>query len=668
MLSRSLCLFLFIAITSFVKAQVCTNLGQNPETAFPVCGSSVFSQSTVALCGNKRVPAPCNQAGITFQDVNPYWYKFTCFTAGTLSFLITPNNLNDDYDWQLFDVTNKNPADVYTNPSLFLACNWSGEVGLTGASSAGTSLIECGGGGIKRFSAMPSLQAGHSYLLLVSHFTNSQSGYTLSFGGGTASITDTTKATLVNSSAACNGSDVRVKISKKMKCSSLAADGSDFSLSSGLAKITAAVGIGCSNGFDIDSLVLTLDKALPPGTYSVSTKKGSDGNTLLDLCNAEMPTNENISFTIRPSQPAALDKIASVSCKAQQLELTFNNTVLCNSIAADGSDFIVTGSPAITITGATTSCTNNKTKTVIVKLSSPVYTTGNYTIAIKKGSDGNTIINECNLETITGDNLSFSTKDTVSARFNYTIKNTCKSDSVFLSHTGTNQVTSWSWTMNNSTPSNLQNPVFVYTSSGSQTARLVVSNGVCTDSAVATFTLPEKVKANFIAPVSLCPEDMAVFKDTSAGNATAWLWDFGNGNTSVAKDPPAQVYPPTTSDRSYNVRLIVKNNINCADTITKQLNVLYNCFIGVPSAFTPNDDRLNDFLYPINAYKARDLYFRVYNRFGQMIFSSRDFTKKWDGTFNGIKQQTGVYVWMLDYINIDTNKPYSSKGTTLLIR
>src|SRR2546421_564261 len=102
----SLLLLIKVAIA---QPTACTTLGQNPGTAFPVCGTSVFSQSTVPACGGRPVPYPCNDNLAT--DINPYWYKFTCFKAGTLGFVITPNNLNEDYDWQVFDITNHNPGD-----------------------------------------------------------------------------------------------------------------------------------------------------------------------------------------------------------------------------------------------------------------------------------------------------------------------------------------------------------------------------------------------------------------------------------------------------------------------------------------------------------------------------------------------------------------------------
>ncbi|MEO7210545.1 MAG: PKD domain-containing protein, partial [Chitinophagaceae bacterium] len=105
-------LFIFFSIltTGICMAQACTNLGQNPTSAFPVCGTSVFTQNTVPLCPGQAVPGPCNGVGgVTLTDINPYWYKFTCFSSGSLGFVITPNDLNDDYDWQLFDVTGHNP-------------------------------------------------------------------------------------------------------------------------------------------------------------------------------------------------------------------------------------------------------------------------------------------------------------------------------------------------------------------------------------------------------------------------------------------------------------------------------------------------------------------------------------------------------------------------------
>src|SRR5690242_19715455 len=119
-------LFVFSLPATALLAQACTALGQNPGTAFPVCGISVFSQSVVPVCGIHSIPVACHDSA-SYMDKNPFWYKFTCFTSGTLGFVITPNDLGDDYDWQLFDITGHNPEGVYTNLALFVGANWSGE-------------------------------------------------------------------------------------------------------------------------------------------------------------------------------------------------------------------------------------------------------------------------------------------------------------------------------------------------------------------------------------------------------------------------------------------------------------------------------------------------------------------------------------------------------------
>ena len=375
-------LLFFLSRNSFSQT-VCNGLGQNPQTAFPVCGTDTFKMASVPICGDRLVPGPCTASQVT--DKNPYWYKFTCFSAGTLGFLIKPNTFSDDYDWQLFDVTNRNPADIYTDSSLFVSCNWSGEPGNTGASAAGTLPSVCGSTGtgpaLPLFSKMPSLLLGHNYLLLISHFSDSQSGYSLSFGGGSANITDPVIPNLLKARAACDGSSVSVKLNKKMKCSSLAANGSDFSISPAIAPIISAVGIGCSTGFDMDSVVLTLGGIVPPGNYSIRIETGTDGNNLLDNCDRGFPIGQSLPVTVYPLTPTPMDSISKIGCAPVVLELVFKDPMFCNSVAADGSDFVITGTQPISIVGATGVCSaNGLSQLVRVSLSAPIQRAGNFQI------------------------------------------------------------------------------------------------------------------------------------------------------------------------------------------------------------------------------------------------------------------------------------------------
>ncbi|HMU72503.1 MAG TPA: hypothetical protein PKD93_07175, partial [Ferruginibacter sp.] len=109
----------------------CTIPGTTPGTAIPVCGTSVFSQSQVVDCdGPDLNPTACG--GDPFPSTRSFWYKFRCFSSGTLGFLITPNNAADDYDWILFDVTGHNPNDVFTDKTLVQTLNGAFVSGVTG--------------------------------------------------------------------------------------------------------------------------------------------------------------------------------------------------------------------------------------------------------------------------------------------------------------------------------------------------------------------------------------------------------------------------------------------------------------------------------------------------------------------------------------------------------
>lgn len=584
-----------------------------------------------------------------------------------MAFIINPNT-PEDYDWQLFDITGRNPNDVYSDPSLIVAYNWSAEFQPTGTGTGGTKLRECDGPGVNTFSSMPVLIQGHDYILLISHFSDTPNGYKLSFGGGTASITDPKEPHLQSSRAICDGTQAVIKLNKRMKCINLSSDGSEFTLSSPVSTIIGAVGYGCSAGFDMDSVILTLNNPLPPGTYTISIKNGTDGNTLKDNCDRLIPEGESVSVTVYPVVPTPMDSLIKVGCAPDELQLVFRKNMRCNSIAADGSDFrvnMIAGTAPVTVIGATGVCSADGLSPVIkIKLAAPIQTKGIYEVELI--SD---IIDECGQLTPVGQKLRFTTKDTVNADFTYNIRFGCIRDTVDYFHDGRNEVNLWKWNFDGIRTSGLQSPSILYAVFGSKTAQLIVSNGVCRDtSAIQTILLDNFLNADFEVTAVVCPGDLASYKDHSVGKILEWNWDFGNGNTSLLQQPPQQVYPYTTVIRDVPVQLIVTNDIGCSDTATKKIKVVGNCYIAVPNAFTPNGDGLNDYLYPLNAYKAKDLIFKVYNRFGQLLFQTTDWTNKWDGTFKGQGADAATYVWILQYTHIDTGKRVEQKGTTILIR
>jgi len=665
----------FLFFETISRAQVCSILGQTPSTAFPVCGTTTFQQNNVPLCRTNDLFVPgCSGTGADYANKNPFFYKFTCYTSGSLGFLITPQAANEDYDWQLYDITGHNPDDIFTNHSLVVTGNWSGSYGPTGASSSGANFIQCASDPVTQntptFAAMPNLIAGHQYLLMISHFTDTQSGYDLSFGGGTADITDPSKPHMLNAKTDCAGTTITLKLNKKISCNSITANGSEFSVLPAATTVVSAAATTCSVGFDFDEVNISLSSALPNGNYQLVINKGGDGNTLLDICGNSIPVGEQVSFQYNAPQPIFADSIGRPGCAPDSVRIYFPKKINCNSIAADGSDFSVSGPTPVTMIAAGGNCVNGKTDYVIVKFVTPVYTKGTYQLTLKAGSDGTILIDECGQQTPI-QSLSFSTADTVSAEFTYTSKLGCRSDTLNFLHDGAHNVNEWNWAFNSSGTANTQNATVIFSaSSGANIIRLNVSNGVCNDSASTTVNLKNEVKAGFEMPTVICPEDLLSFINTSTGQVDSWLWKFDVAGLSALKDPPP-IPLPANNNREiyYSVKLIATNNLlNCSDSIKKTVRVFNNCYIAVPTAFTPNGDGLNDFLRPNNAIKADNLEFKVYNRWGQLVFASHNWQERWDGKINGVPQGTGVYVWFLSYTHHDSGQKIFQKGTTTLIR
>lgn len=89
--------------------------------------------------------------------------------------------------------------------------------------------------------------------------------------------------------------------------------------------------------------------------------------------------------------------------------------------------------------------------------------------------------------------------------------------------------------------------------------------------------------------------------------------------------------------------------------------------IFVPSGFTPNADGKNDVLKPILAGMKKLDYFRIYNRWGQLLYSTSEIGQGWDGNFGGVKQASGTYVYVAQAVNYK-DQVVERKGTIVLIR
>lgn len=120
-----------------------------------------------------------------------------------------------------------------------------------------------------------------------------------------------------------------------------------------------------------------------------------------------------------------------------------------------------------------------------------------------------------------------------------------------------------------------------------------------------------------------------------------------------------------SSEQMYTIA--IKKTNGCLTVDTQMVKTIKNIEIFVPNAFTPNNDRKNDVLRPLPRGIKTLSYFRVYNRWGRLLFESKNPMAGWDGTIHGVKQPSQTVVWVIEGVGLD-GKIYREKGFSILVR
>jgi len=146
----------------------------------------------------------------------------------------------------------------------------------------------------------------------------------------------------------------------------------------------------------------------------------------------------------------------------------------------------------------------------------------------------------------------------------------------------------------------------------------------------------------------------------SGGKYYSWSPSTGLSDASIA-NPVATL----ASDIIYTVT--VSSDAGCATTDKIKIKAYKGPEFYVPNAFTPNGDGKNDILRFTAAGMPEIFYFKVFNRYGQVVYSSKNINEGWDGTVNGKPQSTDTYVWMIEGKDY-TGKLIKRTGTVTLLR
>jgi gliding motility-associated-like protein len=224
-------------------------------------------------------------------------------------------------------------------------------------------------------------------------------------------------------------------------------------------------------------------------------------------------------------------------------------------------------------------------------------------------------------------------------------------------------VVNYLWDFGNGITSTLRNPpVQVYPTAGDYVMSLSVSTEQCPFplSIQKRFVKVDKPVPGITNPVAYAVANLPLTLNArSIGDQVLWT-------PATSLDNPA-IYKPVflgNAEQVYTIEL--KTNSGCITTDTQVVKINKSIVIYVPNAFTPNKDGLNDLLKPFMIGIKELVYFRIFNRWGQLVYETKDPAKGWDGKHKSIPVQTHTLVWMLQGIGAD-NKTYNAKGTTVLL-
>lgn len=225
--------------------------------------------------------------------------------------------------------------------------------------------------------------------------------------------------------------------------------------------------------------------------------------------------------------------------------------------------------------------------------------------------------------------------------------------------------TDWIWEFGDSGTSTAFEPTHTYTATGTYNVRLIaIDTSTCNKRdtsayfAITVFPIPT---ANFTwTPNPPVENTITQFTNLSIG-ANRYLWDFGDGENSTAVNP-SHLYNATGV---YQATLYAFNVADCVDSITLDVPILIRPLLDVPNAFTPGRFGKNG-IVKVEGFGIGKMSWKIYNRWGQLVFSTSDRNEGWNGTFKGQVQAMDVYTYTLDAEFTDGTKVRKTGDITLL--
>ncbi|GIV33458.1 MAG: hypothetical protein KatS3mg031_0993 [Chitinophagales bacterium] len=700
-----------------LHAQV-TGPEQDCNNALPVCQLTFIQTQSYQGVGLIE-DLPDGSSCLQNEENNSVWYIFTITDVSggnILRFQIIPA-ANDDYDFALYDITGRSCEDIASG-GLEVRCNYAFTSGPTGCDSMGTSTVEGPGG--KAFCSEIVVSLGQTYALLVDNFSSTQFGYTLDFTRSTASILDLTLPEISGfEPLTCDNTDsLIIYFSEPVLCSSLAADGSDFSITGPTpVTIISTTSSDCAGGAFTQQAVIHFSSPISQGgNYTLQLKAGSDGNTIEDNCNKQaLPA----SYPLLVPGKVSAAYTATPASACNEVTVTFDasgssGNVVNYNWSIDGNAY------------------SGSTQVVTFPLSNGQGITIPVSLIVSSADCADTLANN-----------SFSISNTFAPDFSYQPAEPCATQPVSFTDITNVSATDYLWEFGDGQISGSHNPTHIFNTEGTYTVTFTVIDNAqgCQESVSKTVVVRQFIQADFVMSNNnvACAGMPMQFTDASRGTPVNWTWTFPNQN-SLTGSSVQYTFPSTgnytitlevddqycgSDDTTANISVLARpvfnlgndtficlsekipltvgvsgidsvrwstgetsfsiefgnvpaeviaiaysNGCPFSDTIFIDRQQLDCSFAIVPSAFSPNNDGQNDLLKVLTK-RVLSYEIIIYNRWGQEVYrgTGTETTRDggWDGTYKGEPQDIGVYTYMLTWRDYDQKK-YIEKGNITLIR
>ncbi|CAN5826861.1 hypothetical protein BH11BAC4_BH11BAC4_15420 [soil metagenome] len=242
-----------------------------------------------------------------------------------------------------------------------------------------------------------------------------------------------------------------------------------------------------------------------------------------------------------------------------------------------------------------------------------------------------------------------------------TFKDECKFTPVsFTGLVVTGNIDHWHWSFGDAGIANTMNASHTYTANGTYPVELYGVNDIgCSTDVLKKDIIIYGTNA-FAGHDTIAAAGQPVQLNAVGGLSYVWSPAAGLSNNSISN--PIAILEAT---QTYTVKAFTPEGCESFDDI--KIEIYKGPDIYLPTAFTPNDDGLNDIFRgkPVGIKEFR--YLKVYNRWGQEVFATTDYHIGWDGSWKGAKQGNGIFVVIASGVDF-RGKLLNKKTTVMLIR